>query len=113
MIYAQLNEENICIGISQLSGKVAAENMIELASYDTGILGKKYVDGKWEDVEHQEENGEITAEYEKSPQAEPTEQELIQAEILLNQSEIIAKQKEHDEVLAELLLGQQEVQADV
>ena len=42
-----------------------------------------------------------------------TEQELIQAEILLNQSEIIAKQKEQDEVLAELLLGQQEVAANV
>ena len=40
---------------------------------------------------------------------EMTEQELIQTEILLNQSEIIAKQKEQDEVLAELLLGQQEV----
>lgn len=101
MIYAQLNEENICIGISQLSGKVAAENMIELASYDTGILGKKYVDGKWEDVEHQEE------------EAEPIDEEIIQAEMLLNQAEIIAKQNEHDEVLAELLLGQQEVQTNV
>lgn len=101
MIYAQLNEENICIGISQLSGKVAAENMIELASYDTSILGKKYVDGKWEDVEHPEE------------EAEPTEQEIIQAEMLLNQAEIIAKQNEHDEVLAEILLGQQEVAKNV
>lgn len=101
MIYAQLNEENICIGISQLSGKVAAENMIELASYDTSILGKKYVVGKWEDVEHPEE------------EAEPNEQEIIQAEMLLNQAEIIAKQKEHDEVLAELLLGQQEVAKNV
>ena len=44
---------------------------------------------------------------------EMTEQELIQTEILLNQSEIIAKQKEQDEVLAELLLGQQEVQTNV
>lgn len=101
MIYAQLNEENICIGISQLSGKVAAENMIELASYDTSILGKKYVDGKWEDVEHPEE------------EAEPTEQEIIQAEMLLNQAGIIAKQNEHDEVLAELLLGQQEAKKNV
>ena len=101
MIYAQLNEENICIGISQLSGKVAAENMIELASYDTGILGKKYVDGKWEDVEHPEE------------EAEPTDEEIIQAEMLLNQAGIIAKQNEHDEVLAEILLGQQEVAANV
>ena len=44
---------------------------------------------------------------------EMTEQELIQAEISLNQAEIIAKQKEQDEVLAELLLGQQEVAKNV
>ena len=30
MIYAQLNEENICIGISQLSGKVAAPTEHEI-----------------------------------------------------------------------------------
>ena len=45
------------------------------------------------------------------PKIEVTEEisdtELIQAEMLLNQESIIAKQKEHDEILAELLLGQQ------
>lgn len=50
----------------------------------------------------------------KEPEmTEPTENEFIQAEILLNQAEIIAKQKEQDEVLAELLLGQQEVAKNV
>ena len=44
---------------------------------------------------------------------EPSETEIIQAEILLNQAEIIAKQKEQDEVLAELLLGQQGVAKNV
>lgn len=38
---------------------------------------------------------------------EPAEQEIYQAETLLNQAEIIAKQKEQDEVLAAILLGQQ------
>lgn len=37
---------------------------------------------------------------------EPTETELIQAELLLNQIDIIAKQNEQDEVLAEILLNQ-------
>ena len=50
----------------------------------------------------------------KEPEmTEPIENEFIQAEILLNQAEIIAKQKEQDEVLAELLLGQQEVAKNV
>ena len=37
---------------------------------------------------------------------EPTEQEIITAEILLNQADILAKQNEQDEVLAEILLNQ-------
>ena len=95
MIYAQINEENICVGVSQLSGKVDSPLLIPIAEFDSSVIGKKYVNGAWEEVEQTE----ITP--------EPTEQELIQAEILLNQAEIISKQKEHDEILAELLLGQQ------
>ena len=98
--YAQLNEENICVGISQLSGKVNEPSLIPLSEFDITIIGKMYADGVWKEVEQTNE-------------IEPTEDELIQAEILLNQSEIIAKQKEHDEVLAELLLGQQEVAKNV
>lgn len=37
---------------------------------------------------------------------EPTEQELINAEILLNQAEILNNQNATDEVLAEILLNQ-------
>ena len=99
--YAQLNENSICIGISQLSGIVDVPSLIPLADFDSSIMGKKYVNGVWEKVEQPE----ITP--------EPTEQETVQAEILLNQAEIIAKQKEQDEVLAALLLGQQEVQTNV
>lgn len=95
MIYAQINEENICVGVSQLSGEVDSPLLIPIAEFDSSVIGKKYVNGAWEEVEQTE----ITP--------EPTEQELIQAEILLNQAEIISKQKEHDEILAELLLGQQ------
>ena len=41
--------------------------------------------------------------------AEPTEQEILQAEMLLNQQQIINRQNEQDMVLAELLLNQQGV----
>lgn len=44
--------------------------------------------------------------YEEIPVSELTENEIIQAELLLNQIDIIAKQNEHDEVLAEILLNQ-------
>ena len=81
--YAQLNEENICIGISQLSGKIASENMIELASYDTSILGKKYVDGKWEDVEQ------------PIPQTEPTQLDKLEENQLALMEAVADQYEEH------------------
>ena len=45
----------------------------------------------------------------KEVEQEPTEEELITAELLLNQADIMAKQAEQDEVLAEILLNQMEV----
>ena len=32
--YAQLDEQNICIGVSQLSGEVVASNMIPIENMD-------------------------------------------------------------------------------
>ena len=66
MYYAQLNKDNICVAVSQLSAKVEQENMIELESYDTTLCGKKYNDGKWEEVP-----------------VEPTEPEPTDTELLM------------------------------
>lgn len=67
--YAQLNEENICIGISQLSGEVNLPNMILLDSYDISLLGKKYNNGEWVNIEQPEQL------------VEPTEIELLMQSI--------------------------------
>jgi len=93
MRYAQINEDGFVISDSSLSGKVEADNMIPL---DDGfdLANKRYVNGKWE-------------EYIPEPiEPEPDEQDVVQAQILLNQADIIAKQQEQDEVLAEMLLQQ-------
>ena len=55
MVYAQLNDEKICIGISDLSGEVVADNMINIDEFDTTLLGKKYNNGSWETVENKED----------------------------------------------------------
>lgn len=47
MFYAQINEENICVGISQLSGEVIADDMIQIDSYDTSLLRKIWQNGEW------------------------------------------------------------------
>lgn len=45
--YAQLNENNICIGISQLSGESQETNMIPIESMDTDYIWRKYENGQW------------------------------------------------------------------
>lgn len=49
-IYAELDENNICKAVSDLSGEVIADTMIPLETYDTSLLGMKYVEGVWEEV---------------------------------------------------------------
>ena len=98
--YAQIDlETGMVVSDSYLSGIVEADNMIPI-SEDFDLTNKKYVDGEW--VEYEPEPI-------PEPEPEPTEQEIMQAEILLNQMEIISTQQEQDEVLAEILLNQMEV----
>lgn len=76
MVYAQINNENICIAVSNLSGKVSADNLIPLEVFDTSILGKKWTGDGWEDVPQPEPepvtpqptNAELMAEIKKSQQ---------------------------------------------
>lgn len=92
-MYAQLNEESICNGLSRLSGEVTADKMVLIEEYDTSIIGKKYEDGKWIEMPKVE------------VVEEPTEQEIIQAELLLNQVLMQEQLNSIDEVNAQILLN--------
>lgn len=50
MFYAQINESNICVAVSNLTGKVQDDKLIPIASMSHGLLGKKYENGKWVEV---------------------------------------------------------------
>lgn len=70
MKYAQLNDENVVIGISQLSGEVVADNMILINDNDVE-LGSTY----------NRTTGEfITLEPQPEPKPTPTIEEQILAE---------------------------------
>ena len=56
--YAQINTDGICLAVSELSGEVKADNMIRLESYDASLLGKRYVDGEWLEVETEPQEAE-------------------------------------------------------
>lgn len=70
MFYAQINEENICVGVSSLSGEVKSDSLIRLETFDTSLLGKKYTDGLWEEVPKTETEQETP---------EPTNAEIMEA----------------------------------
>ncbi|AUS95048.1 hypothetical protein CDQ84_12180 [Clostridium thermosuccinogenes] len=40
--YAQLNENNICVGVSMLSGEVNASNMVQISDYSEDYIYRKY-----------------------------------------------------------------------
>lgn len=95
MFYAQLDEKNVCECVLDTRFECDNEKTIRLKYFDTSYIGKKYEDGEW---------------VEGTPSPDPvTEQEKIQAEILLNQCNLLINQENQDAVLAEILLNQMEV----
>lgn len=52
MIYAQINEENICTVISDMGEvETSQSDLIPIASFDTSLLGRRYNNGEWEETE--------------------------------------------------------------
>ena len=80
--YAQLNENNICTGVSQLSGEVLQENMIEIPSADSALLWKKYENGAWSAEKFEPQSTAPISEFEQL-KAEQQELSDTVAEILL------------------------------
>ena len=87
--YAQIDENNICIAVSELSGKVTADNMLRLETYDTSLLGKKYNNGVWEEV--------------PKPEPEPTQLDRIELQVKTSYAE--AQNQAVDQYTEELLEG--------
>lgn len=90
MIYAEINNENICYAISDM-GNFAVEKptLIELNTFDTSVVGKKYNNGVWEEV----------------PQPEPEPTQLDRIEERLNLSYTEAQEQAVDDYTKELLEG--------
>ena len=73
--YAQLDVQNMCVGVSQLAGVVDSDNLVELDSYDISVLGKLWQGGKWVD------NPNKPTETELPQQLKPVTNEDIMAQL--------------------------------
>ena len=69
--YAQIDDDGICCGVSQLSGIVEHDNMIQLESYDMSLMGKLWTGTEWIDNPNPPEPVE--------PTTEPTNQDIMDA----------------------------------
>lgn len=90
--YAQINENGFVVSDSYLSGEVIASNMIPIAD-DFVLTNKKFSEGVW--VEY---TPEAVVEV-------PITQEVVNAQILLNQVTQDARLNAIDETLAVVLLN--------
>ena len=50
MFYAQINESNICVAVSNLTEKVQDTRLIPIGFMDVGLIGKKYENVEWVEV---------------------------------------------------------------
>ena len=69
--YAQIDDDGICCGVSQLSGIVEHDNMIQLESYDMSLMGKLWTGTEWNENPNPPEPPE--------PSTEPTNQDIMDA----------------------------------
>lgn len=69
--YAQIDDDGICCGVSQLSGIVEHDNMIQLESYDMSLMGKLWTGTEWVENPNPPEPVE--------PTTEPTNQDIMDA----------------------------------
>ena len=79
MFYAEINQDNICFALLETDNEINKPTMIQIEGMNTNVLGRKYENGEWIDVEPEP----VTT--------EPNEQEIIQAELLLSQQEILTR----------------------
>lgn len=90
--YAQLGENDICFTVMDSGGKLqTSDKIIRLESYDLSLLGKRYNNGVWEDVEQPES------------EAEPEITQLDRIEAILNEDKNEIIETAIDEYTLELI----------
>ena len=47
--YAQITQDSICYAILQTYAEIVQADMISIGSYDQSVLGKRWINGTWED----------------------------------------------------------------
>lgn len=57
--YAQINSENVCVGICSLKGEVNVSDMVRIQEYSEDYIYRKYEDGQWSEEKFMPDYGQI------------------------------------------------------
>lgn len=90
MIYAELNDRNVCWNILSTPKEIKKSNMILIENNDTSLLGKRWNGRGWEDVVE-----------DPIPEPEPTQLDIIQSAVEKSNEEL--RQEGADTITLELL----------
>lgn len=74
-IYAQLDENNVCTGISRLSGEAQDHRLVPIESFDRDLFWRKYENGQWSEGKYEPQSTAPLTEFEQLKQ----QQTLMQA----------------------------------
>ena len=80
MFYAQLNENGVCVGITETKSVINNSSMIKIDTFDTDKLNRKYEGGTWSEIKYDAETVVAINEIEKLKQ-ENLELKLALAEL--------------------------------
>lgn len=101
--YAQIDDNKICCGTSQLCGEVIKSNMIEIASYDTSLSGKLWT-GTWNEETKSWDGGEWIENPNPPEPPEPVEEVTNEA---LQALELASMQGQADQYTTTLAMQEQ------
>jgi hypothetical protein len=79
MNYAMIDADGIVMGVSQLSGAVDKPDMIEIAEYDTTLIGKKWTGEEFTEVVIEPSDEQVIENLIAAEQVEIRRQEAIDA----------------------------------
>lgn len=90
--YAQIDSNNVCIGVSQHPEEIDQEDLIKIESYDLSLLRKVWQDGKWIENPNPEPEPEPTPDPTSTDELKELMLDLIEGQVTLFEMQLAASE---------------------
>lgn len=90
--YAQIDANNVCMGVSQHPEEIIKEDMIQIESYDLSLLRKVWQDGEWIENPNPEPEPEPTPDPTSTDELKELMLDLIEGQVTLFEMQLAASE---------------------